>query len=169
MSAVGTKRRGDLTMPLARRSVLAFVSRSWASLPRGHTGPGRGYTDTGRGYTGGSLDRRTSSRETAISRRSWRRTSAWRQSSVPKPQAISQRLSPRREILSSSSSSSSPMPIYLPASFIRHSEKRCALFATPVESFVRYRLQAMSFVATHEYARLRIQRAKLVLADPPEA
>jgi hypothetical protein len=57
------------------------------------------------------------------------------------------------------------MPIYL-ASFIRPSEKCCALFATPVESFVRYLLQAMSFVATHEYARLRIQRAKLVLPDP---
>jgi len=89
-----------------------FFSHSWASLPRGHTGPGRG-------YLGGSLDRRTLSRETAISRRSWCRTSAWRQSPVPKPQAISHLQSPRREILSSSCSS--PRPIYLLASFIRHS------------------------------------------------
>ena len=164
MSAVGTKRREHQHAPRAAES-MAFVRRPWASLPRGHTGPGRGHTDTGRGYTGGSLNRWTWSRETAISRHSSCRTSAWRQSSVPKPQAITRRQSPRREILSSSSS---PMPIYL-ASFIRPSQKRCALFATPVESFVRYLLQAMSFVATHEYARLRIQRAKLVLADPPEA
>jgi|SoimicMinimDraft_3_1059731.scaffolds.fasta_scaffold06399_3 hypothetical protein len=42
-------------------------------------------------------------------------SSAWRQSSVPKPQAITLRQMPRREILPSSSSS--PMPIYRLASF----------------------------------------------------
>lgn len=104
--------------PRAAESAV-FVSHSWASLPRGHTGPDRGYTDTRRGHMGGSLGRWTLSREIAISRRSWCRISAWRQSPVPKPQAISQRQSPRRKILSSSSSS--PMPIYLQASFIRHS------------------------------------------------
>jgi len=104
-----------------RGGVHVFVSYSSASLPRGHTGPGRGCTDTGRGYMGGLLGRRTLLREIAILRRSWFRTFAWRQSPVPKPQAISQRQSPRREILSPSSSSSSPMPIYLLDSFIRHS------------------------------------------------
>ena len=88
---------------------------------------GRGYKDTGRGYMGGSLNRWILSRETAISRHSWCRTFAWRQSSAPKPQAISQPQALRPEILSLSSSSSSLMPIYLPASFIRPSEKCCAL------------------------------------------
>lgn len=88
--------------PRAAESAV-FVSHSWASLPQGHTGPDRGYTDTRRGHMGGSLGRWTLSREIAISRRSWCRISAWRQSPVPKPQAISQRQSPRRKILSSAS------------------------------------------------------------------
>ena len=92
-----------------------LLTHLWANLPRGHTGR-RGYTDTGRGYT----DTGTWPRETAISRHSSCPTfdvSVWRQSSVPTSRAIIQRQSPRREILSSSSSSL--MPIYLLASFIR--------------------------------------------------
>ena len=81
------------------RSTGATIYR--ASLPRGHTGR-RGHTDTGRGYTGGSLNRRTRPREIAISRHSSCRTSAWRQSSVPKPQAITQRQLPESELSSSS-------------------------------------------------------------------
>jgi len=82
----------NMQLPLNRAAESKVsVSRSWASLPRGHTGPCRGYTNTGRGYMGGSLNRWTLSRETAISRHSWCRTSAWRQRSVPKPQATSRR------------------------------------------------------------------------------
>ena len=115
-------RAAPVAHPRLLRSTRTTIYR--ASLPRGHTGR-RGHTDTDRGYTGGTLNRNslnrwTRPREIAISRHSSCRTSAWRQSSVPKPQAISQRQSPRREILSSSSSS--PMPIYLVASSIRHSE-----------------------------------------------
>jgi hypothetical protein len=45
------------------------------------------------------------------------------------------------------------MRIYLLASFIRHSKKRCALFATPVESFVRYRLYRLVFSGDAERIR----------------
>jgi len=108
-------------MPLQNPGTI-FVRRPSASLPRRHTGPGRpcmdvdrGYTDTGCGYRGGSLNGWTWSRGTSISRHSSCRTLAWRRSSAPKPQAINQRQSPRREILSSSSSP--PVPIYLLTSF----------------------------------------------------
>jgi hypothetical protein len=97
-------------MPLQSPRTI-FVRHPWASLPRRHTGPGRPYRDMGRGYMdschgymGGSPSDWTWSPETSISPRFSCRTPAWRQSSVPKPQAITQRQSPRREILSSSSS-----------------------------------------------------------------
>jgi hypothetical protein len=89
----------------------------------------------GRGYTGGSLKRQAQPPEIAKSPHALCRTSVWRQSLVPKPQAIIQGQLPPREILPSSSSS---LPIYCwhLSSALR---KRCALFATAVESFVCYR------------------------------
>jgi hypothetical protein len=42
------------------------------------------------------------------------------------------------------------MLIYLLASSIRTAKKRCALFVTPVESFVRYRLYRLVFSADAE-------------------
>jgi hypothetical protein len=63
----------------------------------------------GRGYTGGSLKRQAQPPEIAKSPHALCRTSVWRQSLVPKPQAIIQGQLPPREILPSSSSS---LPIY---------------------------------------------------------
>jgi hypothetical protein len=77
------------------------IRHPWASLRRGRTGRGRG-------YTGGSLNRRTWSRETVILRRSSCpifEVSAWRQCSVLKPQAITRRRLPEREFTSSPSRS----------------------------------------------------------------
>ena len=98
------------------------ASGTWRTLQQSYHLPGQftpGHRGR-RGYTGGSpnrnsLNRSTRPREIAMSRHSSCRTSAWRQSSVPKPQAITLRQMPRREILPSSSSSS--MPIYRLASF----------------------------------------------------
>jgi hypothetical protein len=62
-----------------------------------------------RGYTGGSLKRQTQ-HEIANAPHALCRTSVWRQSLLPKPQAIIQRQLPPHEIVPSSSSSF--LPIY---------------------------------------------------------
>ena len=108
MFAFGAKRT-IRPHPRLLRSTRATIYR--ASLPRGRTGR--------RGYAGGSLNRNSLNRwtrphEIAISRHSSCRTSAWRQNSVPTSRAIARRQLPRREILSSSSSSLEISSCYFP-------------------------------------------------------
>lgn len=142
------------------RSGSATIYR--ASLRRGRTDH-RGHTDADRGYILGSLNRWTRTREIAISWHSLRRASAWRLNSVPKPQEVSRRQLPRREILPSSASS--PTPIY-PLTSFHQERKKVALYLRLLSSHLSVTgyIAALDRFYRHRPAFLTISLRCLYLA-----